>query len=79
MVNDYNKHDTSSLPGGDYRNSHICNCIGCCQKCGGCRTNPRHALVCDKVTKAQQDIKDAFDEAQIVLDLRYEAAKIVTG
>lgn len=79
MVNDYNKHDTSTLPGGDHRNAHICNCMGCCEKCGGCRTDPRHALVCERVAQARADINNAFDEAKIMLDLRYETAKIVTG
>jgi len=30
---------------------HACNCIGCCEKCGMCRTDPRHAGNCDKVAE----------------------------
>jgi hypothetical protein len=26
--------------------SHSCNCIGCCKKCGRCRTSPWHNEMC---------------------------------
>ena len=37
-------------------NTHVCNCIGCCEKCGGCRTDPRHtADVCGKIAALQAE------------------------
>lgn len=44
--------------------AHICNCIGCCEKCGGCRTDPRHAKVCDEVTRLKEQIADAYRRAE---------------
>ena len=36
-----------STPRGGY---HVCNCIGCCERCGMCRTDPRHdAVTCAKI------------------------------
>ena len=36
--------------------THVCNCIGCCEKCGGCRTDPRHtADVCGKIAALQAE------------------------
>ena len=29
---------------------HVCNCIGCCERCGMCRTDPRHdAATCVRI------------------------------
>jgi hypothetical protein len=36
--------------GVNAQNAHVCNCIGCCEKCGMCRTDGRHSVVtCEKM------------------------------
>lgn len=31
------------------RPAHACHCIGCCTKCGQCRTAPWHAATCRQI------------------------------
>jgi hypothetical protein len=41
--------------------AHVCNCIGCCNVCGHCRTDPRHTTkACKKIAATRETIKDAL-------------------
>lgn len=51
---------TSSWVGGD--RGHLCNCIGCCQKCGMCRTHPDHVPdICGLRQRQQKELEAALE------------------
>lgn len=51
--------DSKSWTGGE--SGHICNCIGCCPKCGSCITNPQHtADACEFLQKQAAERKEFF-------------------
>ena len=44
---------------GGNEDAHVCDCIGCCQRCGGCRTDPKHtSSYCDLLVR-QRDERQA--------------------
>lgn len=43
--------------------THACNCIGCCVKCGQCRTAPWHEKTCDKTASLEKQRKQIVRDA----------------
>lgn len=40
---------------------HICNCIGCCPRCGSCATNPTHTKeLCDMLQRHKTEREDYY-------------------
>jgi hypothetical protein len=42
---------------------HVCNCIGCCKKCGQCLTAPWHSATCGSIAALNKARKFIIDEA----------------
>lgn len=46
------------------RQAHVCNCIGCCRRCGTCRTWPGHTRgYCDLLVKHARERAQLLSEA----------------
>lgn len=46
-------------------NPHSCNCIGCCEKCGSCRTWPGHTPEYCELLQGQKEERKEFLEAAL--------------
>lgn len=57
-----NKADSSTSFCSNCHPTHVCNCIGCCKRCGMCRTSPWHARACDRIAALNGQIKAVIQE-----------------
>jgi hypothetical protein len=54
----YYADQNAAWSGGD---AHVCNCVGCCKKCGHCRTDPKHtAQACKEIQRANEIKREAL-------------------
>lgn len=43
--------------------AHICNCIGCCPRCGSCITNPGHTMeLCDMLVRHKAEREGLYEQ-----------------
>jgi hypothetical protein len=54
---------------------HVCNCIGCCDKCGHCLTSPAHTpAYCELLQRQAREREDFLNRARKERDDREEGA-----
>jgi len=62
--------------GGNTPPAHQCNCIGCCQRCGTCRTWPGHTPeYCDLLVKQRAEREDMLGNVAIANGLHLRARR----